>query len=82
MARPALDVEVWELAAGEYEFLAALSEGETVAAAIQRASASEAEFNAATAWVTLIHANIVVAIEPADASRSADRPWPDFRKAS
>ena len=72
IARPRLAVEVWRLAPGVYAFLAALAAGETIGAAIARASATAADFDLGACLAVLIAADIVVGIErPATYSRRA-----------
>ena len=66
IARPYLDVEVHRLPAGGYEFLSALSEGETVAGAIERAAASTPGFDLEANLTMLIaSATVVGMIRPA-----------------
>jgi hypothetical protein len=60
VARPELDVEVHRLAAGGYEFLAALSEGRTVGSAIANAMAATPDFDLASCFTTLVGSDIVV----------------------
>ena len=67
VARPGLQVEVWRLTNAEHAFFAALSDGQTVAAAVERATARTNHFDLAAALTTLVAANVVVGFEPPDA---------------
>ena len=62
IARPYLDVEVQRLPAGGYEFLSALSEGETVAGSIERAAGATSGFDLVANLATLIGSGIVVGL--------------------
>ncbi len=63
IARPHLDVTVWRLSRGVYEFLAAIAEGQTIGQAITQASAGVADFNLSECINILIAAEIVVGVE-------------------
>jgi hypothetical protein len=66
IARPHFDVEVRRLTAGAYEFLATISEGRTLGAAIARALANAVDFDLAECFDTLIAADIVIGLRPAE----------------
>jgi len=63
IARPRLDVLIWRLPAGTYDFLTAVGEGRPVGCAIARAMEHAAEFDLAGSITMLIAADIVVGIE-------------------
>jgi len=60
IARPRLQVEVRVVSTGAYEFIAALADGETIGAAILRASGKVPEFDLAECFNVLISTGIVV----------------------
>ena len=62
VARPYLQVMVHRLSAGDYEFLAALQQGQTVAAAVQSGQNAAPEFDLMGCLTTLISADAVVGI--------------------
>jgi hypothetical protein len=62
VARPFHDVEVRRLPAGGHAFLSALSEGHTIATAVEVGSAAAADFDVAANLAVLIEANIVVGV--------------------
>jgi hypothetical protein len=62
VARPFLDIEVWRLPPGGYAFLNALSQGRTIAAAIDAGIAADPKFDIATNRALLIEANVVVGV--------------------
>jgi hypothetical protein len=63
VARPDLDVEVWRLSLGAYEFLAAMVNGHTIGSAAAHASALESTFALAESFEILVAAQIIVGIE-------------------
>ena len=69
IARPRLDVEVWRLTPGAYEFLSALAEGCSVGDAIDRSLADAPELNLTDCFETLISADVTVGLKSAN-SRS------------
>jgi hypothetical protein len=71
VARPRLQVEVWPVSAGVYEFLTALAAGQSVGAAISRAMAGAPDFDLGECFKTLIAADIVVGL--AVSERPTDR---------
>jgi hypothetical protein len=71
VARPRLQVEVWPVSAGVYEFLSALAAGQTVGAAIGHATAAASDFYLGECFKTLIAADIVVGL--AVSERPTDR---------
>jgi hypothetical protein len=64
IARPSLDVEVWRLPEGGFEFLGALHDGDTVARAIERATLATAGFDLTACLTLLIGSGIAVGIQP------------------
>ena len=62
VARPDLDVEVWRLPAGGYEFLSALSQGRSIAASVEQATANAVDFDLTASMTTLVKSNIVVGL--------------------
>jgi hypothetical protein len=68
IARPHLDVAVHRLSAGTDLFLAALLDGQTVGAAIERALTAVPDFDVAAGLATLISADIVVGLAPFEES--------------
>jgi hypothetical protein len=60
VARPLLDVEVRCLPLGGHAFISALSEGHTVATAVEAGKAAAPDFDVASNLAILIEANIVV----------------------
>jgi hypothetical protein len=60
IARPYMDVEVHRLPTGGYEFLSALSEGDTVAVSIDRAMTATPAFDLGVNLTTVIGSSIVV----------------------
>jgi Putative DNA-binding domain len=60
VARPFLDIEVWRLPPGGYAFISALSQGRTIATAIDAGIAADPKFDIATNHALLIEANVVV----------------------
>ncbi len=64
IARPRDDVGVWRLPEGGYEFLNALSEGSTMAHAIECATAASARFDLTGCLTLLIGSEITVGLEP------------------
>jgi hypothetical protein len=60
VARPYLDVDMWRLPPGGHAFLAALSNGGTMAAAAEAGATQSADFDIAANLTLLIEANIVV----------------------
>jgi hypothetical protein len=62
VARPHLQVEVWPLSVGIYEFLAALAAGQSVGAAISHAASDASDFDLGECFKTLISADIVVGL--------------------
>jgi hypothetical protein len=63
IARPRLDVDVWRLSRGTYEFLAAIRERRTIGSAIAHATVSGPDFDLAECFNILIAAEIVTGIE-------------------
>ncbi len=78
IARPYLQVVVWRLSDGDYEFLNALSQGRTVASAIECAVATAANFDLAASLTTLISSEIVIGFgwsnRPAVAAQTGSKP--------
>ncbi len=66
LARPFLKVQVRRLPPGGYTFLRALSEGQTVAMAVQAATAATSKFEVASNLSLLIGANVIVGIHEAN----------------
>ena len=62
VARPFLEVEVRRLPAGGHAFISALSQGRTIAAALDAATAADPKFDIAINRALLIEANIVIGI--------------------
>jgi hypothetical protein len=62
IVRPSLDVEVYVIPAGVYEFIASLAGGRTVGAAVTQASAKAPNFDLAECFNVLISAAIVVGL--------------------
>ena len=62
IVRPHLQVDVHIVSAGVYAFIAALADGQTVGAAIAKASAEAPDFYLAESFNVLISANIVVGL--------------------
>ena len=62
VARPFLEVEVRRLPAGGHAFISALSQGRTIAAALDAATATDPTFDIAINRALLIEANIVIGI--------------------
>jgi len=62
VARPFLEVEVRRLPAGGHAFISALSQGGTIAAALDAATATDPTFDIAINRALLIEANIVIGI--------------------
>jgi hypothetical protein len=62
IARPRLQVEVWRVSQGIYEFLAALAAGRSVGAAISHTTAGAPNFDLGECFNTLISANIVIGV--------------------
>ena len=60
IARPMLEVEVWNLPPGGFAFLTALSRGATMAEAAEAAMDAAPDFDLAVNLAVLIHANIVI----------------------
>jgi hypothetical protein len=71
VARPHLQVEVWPVPVGVYEFLTALAAGQSVGAAISKAKAGASDFDLGECFKTLISAEIVVGL--AVSKRRGDR---------
>ena len=61
-ARPLLEVEVRRLPPGGHAFISALSQGRTIAAAIDAATAADPKFDMAINRALLIEANVVIGI--------------------
>jgi hypothetical protein len=59
IARPMLEVEVWNLPPGGFTFLTALASGATVAEAAEAAASAAPDFDLAANFSVLIQANIV-----------------------
>jgi hypothetical protein len=64
IARPHLDVVVWRLSPGAYDFFTAIGKGQTVGLAITRALAIAPDFDLTESINILIASEIVVGIEP------------------
>jgi Putative DNA-binding domain len=62
VARPFVEVEVRRLPLGGHAFIAALSEGRTVAAAVEAGMAATKDFDIAANLMVLINADIVVGV--------------------
>ena len=62
VARPFLEVEVRRLPPGGHAFISALSQGHTIAAALDAATATDPTFDIAINRALLIEANVVIAI--------------------
>ena len=62
VARPLLEVEVRRLPPGGHAFISALSQGRTIAAAIDAATAADPKFDMAINRALLIEANVVIGI--------------------
>lgn len=60
VARPFFDVEVRRLPPGGYAFICALSEGKTVAGALEAAKAATPDCEAAANFAILLEANVVI----------------------
>jgi hypothetical protein len=65
VARPFFAVEVRRLPPGGYTFVCALSEGQTVAAAVHAATTATSKFDVASTLALLIDANVIVGIHQA-----------------
>jgi hypothetical protein len=65
VARPFLEVEVQRLPVGGYAFLRALSEGKTVATAVEIATEVAPEFDVASSLRLIDDAKVVVGIQEA-----------------
>ncbi len=83
IARPHLEVEVRVISTSVCDFIAALADGQTVGAAIAKASAKAPDFDLAECFSALISANIAVGLErcPFNVAEiiciSAWARWPD-----
>ena len=62
VARPFLEVEVRRLPPGGYAFISVLSQGRTIAAALDAATAADPKFDMAINCALLIEANVVIGI--------------------
>jgi hypothetical protein len=62
VARPFLEVEVRRLPPGGHAFISALSQGRTIAAALDAATAADPKFDIAINRALLIEANVVIGI--------------------
>ena len=62
VARPFLEVEVRRLPPAGHAFISALSQGRTIAAALDAATATDPQFDIAINRALLIEANIVIGI--------------------
>lgn len=62
VARPFLEVEVRRLPPGGHAFISALSQGRTIAAAVDAATAADPKFDIAINRALLIEANVVIGI--------------------
>jgi hypothetical protein len=62
VARPFLEVEVRRLPPGGHAFISALSQGHTIAAALDAATATDPTFDIAINRALLIEANVVIGI--------------------
>jgi hypothetical protein len=69
IARPHLEVEVWRLPPGGYEFFSALVEGKAIGSAIEGAIAVAADFDLAASFRILIGAGVVSILETFDRPR-------------
>lgn len=69
IARPHLEVEVWRLPPGGYEFFAALVDGKAIGSAIEDAMAVAADFDLAASFHILICAGLVSILEARDRPR-------------
>ena len=63
IVRPSLDVLVHVIPACAYEFITALADGQTVGAAVARASAKASDFDLAVCFKILISARLVVGLQ-------------------
>jgi hypothetical protein len=70
IARPALDVEVWRLPAGGYEFFSAIADGRTIADAAGAAATRAAEFDLPQIFRILISAGAVTEMAGSSASEA------------
>eukprot|EP01037_Dinobryon_pediforme_P007705 gene7709-7766_t len=66
ICRPALDVEVTHLPVGVAEFLAALSNGQTIGEAVAMALAAQEHFNLGTAFQILVGTGVVSKLKTPD----------------
>jgi hypothetical protein len=65
IARPHLDVEVWRLAPGAYEFFTAITEGQPIGIAIAGAMTHAADFDLAATLSIMVSAGVVTGLEAA-----------------
>jgi len=65
VARPALDVGIWRLPPGGHCFIGRLADGHALAAAVEAASATAADFDLTANLAILLRANVVVGVEQA-----------------
>jgi hypothetical protein len=68
IARPALEVEIWNLPPGGFAFLTALSRGATMAEAVEAAADAAVDFDLAVNLALMIQARIVTGLVEDDAS--------------
>ena len=69
IARPHLEVDVWRLPPGGYEFFAGIAAGKTVGAAIDDAVAGAGNFDLAATFNIMICAGIVIGLESPEISQ-------------
>lgn len=63
ISRPYLDVAVRQLSAGAFQFLSAISAGETVGEAVSQAAAKAADFDLTKCFAAILDAEIVIELE-------------------